>query len=102
MDENYDTRLKNLTNEVNKISDEKSLSSVFTRKINNIYIYTLVIPIIITIILILLKPSFIMYKNKINEPVVISYKKLSIVFIVLVVITIIVNYAYFYKKKLST
>lgn len=102
MEENYDTRLKNLTNEVNKVSDEKSLSSVFTRKINNIYIYSLAIPVIITIILILLKPSFIMYKNKINEPEVISYKKLAIVFFILVVITIIVNYVYFYRKKLSS
>lgn len=101
MDENYDIRLKNLTNEVNKVSDEKSLSSVFTRKINNIYIYTLVIPVIITIILVLLKPSFIMYK-KINEPEVISYKKLAIVFFILVVITIILNYVYFYRKKLSS
>ena len=59
MEENYDTRLKNLTNEVNKVSDDKSLSSVFTRKINNIYIYSLAIPVIITIILVVLKPSFI-------------------------------------------
>jgi uncharacterized membrane protein len=102
MDENYDIRLKNLTREVNKVSDEKSLSYVFKQKINNIYIYTLAIPVIIIIILIVSKPSFIMYKNKINEPEVISYKKLSIVFFVLVVITIIVNYAYFYKKKLTT
>lgn len=102
MDENYDIRLKNLTREVNKVSDEKSLSYVFKQKINNIYIYTLAIPVIIIIILIVSKPSFIMYKNKINEPEVISYKKLAIVFFVLVVITIIVNYAYFYKKKLTT
>ena len=102
MEENYDIRLKNLTQEVNKVSDEKNISSLFTKKINNIYIYTLAIPIIIIIILAILKPSFIMYKNNINEPAVISYKKLAIIFFITVIITVIVNYVYFYKKKLTT
>ena len=39
MEENYDIRLKNLTQEVNKVSDEKNISSLFTKKINNIEIF---------------------------------------------------------------
>ena len=100
MEENYDIRLKNLTQEVNKVSDEKNLSFVFAKKINNIYIYTLIIPVIITIIIIFIKPSFITYKNNINDKEVISYKKLFITFFILVIITVIINYVYFYKKKL--
>lgn len=102
MEENYDARLQNLTSEVDKVSTEKKISFSFMGKtMNNMYIYSFLIPVMITILLMVFKPSFILQKSKTENINVINYKKVFIVFSILTIVTVIVNYSYFYKKKSS-
>ena len=97
MDENYDTRLRNLTQKVNKLTNDKTLSYNFLyKKVNNIYIYSFLVPIFITILLIIIKPAFLLYKK--DDKYVINFTKLFIIFFILNILTVILNYAYLRKK----
>ena len=98
MNENYDIKLENLTQKVNKITNDKTYFSpnLFYRKINNVYIYSFIIPIFLTFLLAIIKPGFLMYKK--DDKYLINFTKLFIIFFILIILTIILNYAYFKKK----
>jgi hypothetical protein len=102
MDENYDTRLNELTRQVNSITNNNvNNSNTFFSNISNSiksnYLYIYVgIPIIIFIILIILKPKFIMKEIKDEKTFFIDNKiNYSVVFIIIFVILIIETVYYF-------
>lgn len=103
--ENYNERLNTLTEKVNdivkintqQIENKSFLSNIIPKNINKNYIIIGSIPICIIILLIILKPKFILYKD-VNDQEKINVKTLLILSILSFIIGIGINYVYFYKK----
>jgi len=103
--ENYNERLNTLTEKVNdivkintpNIENKSFLSNIIPKNINKNYIVIGSIPIGIIIILIILRPKFILYKDE-NDNEKINIKTLIILSIISLIIGLGVNYVYFYKK----
>ena len=103
--ENYNERLNTLTEKVNdivkintqQIENKSFLSNIIPKNINKNYIIIGSIPICIIILLIVLKPKFILYKDA-NDQEKINVKTLLILSILSLIIGIGINYVYFYKK----
>ena len=103
--ENYNDRLNTLTEKVNEIvktntpnvENKSFLSNIIPKNINKNYIIIGTIPIGIIILLLILKPKFILYKDE-NDQEKINIKTVLIIAIFSLIISVGVNYVYFYKK----
>jgi hypothetical protein len=103
--QDYNQRLNELTDQVNSVTNINTnsfLSNIFPKNIKSEYIIMGVIPIIILIILIISKPSFIMYQKDKNEPPKLSMGKLILVIIISIAIEFGVYYFYLRKKFMSS
>ena len=107
--ENYNERLQELTHKVNeitnntiKVENKSFLSTVIPNNINLNYIIIGSVPLLTLILLLIIKPRFILKKDednienkyKINIPLLFGIIIFTLIF------AIIINYLYFYKKKL--
>ena len=107
--DNYDKHIEDLTIRVNNITDNQNKISFFSKLKNiNKYVYMSVIPVIITIIIILIKPKFLTKKVKdeksYTENIVLDYTK---VIIMLIIILALVFGSYYlisskFKKLLTS
>jgi heme/copper-type cytochrome/quinol oxidase subunit 2 len=99
--ENYNQRLENLTKEVDHITDthnKKNNINDFIVK-NTKYLIIGGIPLFLTIVLIMMRFSFITKEDKENsEKKKLDFGKIIVCFIVLVFLTILGTYIYNYKK----
>lgn len=104
--QNYDKQIEDLTTRVNNITDTQTKISFFS-KIKNInkYVYMIGIPVIITIILLLIKPKFLTKKVKDvktgKENVVIDYTKIIIFLIIMIALAFGTDYLINKKFKKS-
>jgi hypothetical protein len=104
--ENYDKHIEDLTNRVNSITETQTKTSFFTKLKNiNKYVYMAVAPVIITIILILIKPKFLTKKVKDEktkkENTVLDYTKIIIMLIIMVALVFGADYLINKKFKKS-
>ncbi len=104
--ENYDKHIEDLTNRVNNITETQNKTNFFTKLKNiNKYVYMAVIPVIITIILILIKPKFLTKKVKDEktkkENTVLDYTKIIIMLIIMIVLVFGAEYLINTKFKKS-
>lgn len=103
MDENYNIRLNELTRQVNSITNINNINSPssffsnITNVINSNYLYIYAgIPVVVFILLIIIKPKFIMKEIKDEKTFFIDKKiNYSIIFIIIFIILIIETVYYF-------
>jgi hypothetical protein len=103
--ENYDERIKYLTDKVNDIKkttnpsvENKSfLTNIIPKNINKKYIIIGSVPVIIFIFLIILRPKFILIVDE-NKNEKINIKRAIIISIISLIIVYAINYIYLYKK----
>lgn len=106
--EKYDERIKYLTEKVNDITKTTTIPEVENKNffnniipkninINKNYIIVGTVPLVILIILLIFKPKFVMVKNENNEEKL-NLRLIIILTIISAILSIGVNYVYFYKK----
>ena len=91
--ENYNDRLAYLTNEVNKVTYSNTSKSFLPININYKYIIMILLPIIIAIFLIILKPGFVKTNKNIKgkDEKKISYIRIVVITFILYIIEFLIK-----------